>query len=394
MVIGIDASRANVQERTGTEWYAFHIIQELKPIIPSSDTVVLYVQEPLHPDLLPLPANWKAVVLHWAPKILWTQLRLSIEMALHAPDVLYIPAHTMPLVHPKRSVLVVHDIGFVKSEHLYGASAIPNSRTFIQRCVNAAVRLCTLGRYSASEVDYHRFAMQQAIKHASDIITVSHFSKDEIQQAYPSLRPRISVIYNGRTQSEHSSDFAPLAERYRIHQPYILYIGRIEQKKNIPRLIDAFAQFHHAHPSFQLVLCGKPGHGYDDVMRTIQKNELAPFIRLTGWLNASDAASLRHQAHLMVLPSLYEGFGIPLVEAMDAHIPMLCSAIPALQEVAGDAALFCNPHHTEDIAQALEKASTNDALREQLRTSGKKRAQQFDWALAARQTWDILTHTS
>ncbi len=394
MVIAIDASRANSKERTGTEWYAFHVIKKLQSIIPNTETVILYVKEPLLLDLQPMPSNWHSIVLHWPPKILWTQLRLSIALLRQRPDVLYIPAHSIPLIHPKRTVVVVHDIGFLQHKKLYGTSAIPKSSSLVQRVMDAMVRVVTLGRYTSSEGDYQRYAMHQAVKHASEVVTVSQFSKQEILHAYPELQSRVSVIYNGRTPIVAVSDFKGIAERLRIHQPYILYIGRIEQKKNIPRLIHAFAQFHQHHPSFQLVVCGKNGFGYDEVLQNIRASELTAFVRLTGWLNTSDVESLRQHAHLMILPSLYEGFGIPVVEAMDANVPIVCSDIPALREVAGDAALYCNPYNTEDIAHALEQASTNSALREQLRSSGKKRVEKFDWNITAQQTWNIIRRDS
>ena len=119
MVIGIDASRANHEEKTGVEWYAWHLIEEFKKIIPDTHRVILYSDEPLRGALSVLPAHWESRVLRWPPRRLWTQVRLSYEMLVRRPDVLFIPAHVCPIIHPDRTVMTVHDIAAVQFPETY-----------------------------------------------------------------------------------------------------------------------------------------------------------------------------------------------------------------------------------------------------------------------------------
>lgn len=365
MKIGIDASRANSAHRTGTEWYSYHVIQELKSIIPSAYQVVLYSKEPLRDDLAELPAQWKSRVLRWPPRFLWTQFRLSLEMVIAPPDLLYVPAHTIPIVHPRRVVTVVHDVGFERHTELYG--------------------LC--------ERAYHRFAVRFALKHASEILTVSAFTKQEIEQVFHASGENIFVIPNGLNPREHSArvEYSDTLKRLGITQPYFFYLGRQEVKKNTPRLVEAFAAFKKQHPQpMQLVLAGSRGYGSDAVDRVIQQERLQHDVRMLGWTSEDDTQCLMEHALAFVFPSLYEGFGIPVIEAMQAGVPVLASDIPALREVAGDAALFFDPLSTESITQAMQQIVEHPDRRAQYIERGKKRAAQFSWKKTAELTWQRL----
>lgn len=169
MKIGIDASRANLSERTGTEWYSYYLIQHLKKVIPSDTEVILYSKSPLVGDLGILPPHWRSVVLSWPPKFLWTQFRLSWEMVRNPVDLLFVPAHTIPIFHPQKTITTCHDIGFIRMPHLY----------------------------SLKERMYHRLTMWFAVFFAKSIIAPSEFVKQEILHAYPVPSEKIHVIYHG-----------------------------------------------------------------------------------------------------------------------------------------------------------------------------------------------------
>src|SRR3989339_379761 len=335
MVIGIDASRANQEKRTGTEWYSFYILQELKKIIPSEHQVILYTKEKLKADLAEIPKNWKVKILNWPPKFLWTQFRLSWHLLWHKIDLLYIPAHTIPFVHPKKIALVVHDVGFHRQDKLYNDQTIGYQAPLAKKIINFLVRFATLGKYSAREQDYHQFSMKQAAKHATKIITPSHFSKKEILDIYSLDANNITVIPNGFCQRAHKIEKTATAEslfkKYKIASPFLLFIGRIEYKKNIPKLIEAFhllkTKYHF--PGF-LVLAGSPGYGFEAIQEKITKYNLKEQVLIPGWVNEQDLAQMIKTATVFVFPSLYEGFGIPVLEAMEEKIPVACSAIPAL----------------------------------------------------------------
>lgn len=393
MVIGIDASRANAKKKTGTEWYSYHVIQELKKIIPLEHRVVLYSRESLRGELGILPEGWSSRVLTWPPQFLWTQLRLSFEMLFHRPKVLYIPTHTIPMIHPKHVVVVIHDVGFARTDKLYNHAVIGYHGLFSKKIINLLVRLLTLGRYGATEHDYHRFSVEHALRAHARIITVSAFSQKEIHNLYAIPLEKIKVIPNGLNQRQPVSleRTKEILEKYRIRSPYILSIGRVEEKKNIPRFIEAFALLRSQYGfTGQLVLAGSPGFGHDRVRQALERHDLGNAVIETGWVEEEDVSALFSSAGLFVLPSLYEGFGIPILEAMSLSVPVVCSSIPALHEVAGDAALLVDPYSIEQMAKTMHAVLSQQEVRESLIRKGRERAEQFSWKKTADATWGIV----
>ncbi len=366
MIIGIDASRANTDHRTGTEWYSFHVIQELKKIIPAEHTVRVYVKEALKKDLLPLPSNWEVRVLGWRPGLFWTQLRLSIEMLFHSPDVLYVPAHTIPVISPKNTVTVIHDVGFVTHPELY----------------------------SASELRYHRFSLRLAVKKARELITISDFSKKEIGKIAPQIHNRLHKIYNGLHVRNIEPDNSIL-ERFQLRDKKILLtIGRVEEKKNSPRLAEAFAAYATAgDPSAVLVFAGGAGFGASAIQDFIKERQLENRVIFTGYLSDAEIVALLQHAHAFVFPSLYEGFGMPILEAFSYGLPVICSNIEPLREIGGETAVYFDPYSTTEITHAIEHAinTTMTAKERDLqKTAGKVYIERFSWEQTAGATWKII----
>lgn len=396
MVIAIDASRANVEQRTGTEWYSFHVIQGLKKIIPAEHTVILYTKEDLRADLLPLPDNWETRILRWPPKFMWTQLRFSLEMLFNKPDVLYIPAHTIPFIHPKKVALVVHDVGFERTAELYDDKPIGYQSGISKRLINLAVRTFTLGKYGATEHDYHRFSMDVALKAATKMITVSEFSKKEINDVYGYSLDNIIPIHNGLntrkvTMNEKAQRAVLGKYGLRVDEEFLLFIGRIEQKKNIPRVIDAYALLREKYGyEGKLVLAGSPGYQYEEVQQQIEQHRLREHIIETGWIEDEDIAVLLHKAKAFIFPSLYEGFGIPVLEAMDAGVPVVCSDIEPLREIAGEAAVFFDPNSPESIADVTNELLGDEARQKELVELGKAQKDKFSWEKTAEGTWEVV----
>lgn len=175
--------------------------------------------------------------------------------------------------------------------------------------------------------------------------------------------------------------------RYRLMRPYWLHLGTLEARKNLPALAEAFARFSagRAEP-WDLVLAGTDGPGADAIRREVVSHA-GDRARLLGYVPREDAAALAAGAFGMVFPTLYEGFGLPAVEAMRAGAPLLCSDVPALRETAGDAAVFFDPHRPEDIARAMEEVAGDSALRKALRERGRARAARYSWEKSARTAW-------
>ncbi len=393
MVIGIDASRANLSQRTGTEWYSFYVIEELKRLIPKEYSVVLYTKEGLKEELAALPENWSNKVLRWPFQLLWTQARLSIEMILHPPDLLYVPAHTIPILHPKKVVTVLHDIGFERDETLYSDTVVAENASWKKRIVSMLVQIVTFGKYTASEKDYHKFSARFALENASHILTVSEFSKQEMMEVYNVSTDKITVAPNGIAQQQlpQSVVSESVLERYKITKPYILYIGRIERKKNIERLINAFDLLRSEYGFVgTLVLCGAPGHDYKRIQSRIKYHSLEDVVIQPGWTEQADLSIILQEATVFALPSQYEGFGIPILEAMHAGVPVACSKIPPLVEVGADAALYFDPNSEKEMADVLHTVLTDTQQRNELVVKGKARINAFSWTETATTTWKKL----
>ena len=209
MKIGIDASRANTVQRTGVENYAFFVIQELKKIISVEHQVFLYSREKLEEKIAQLPDHWSSNVLKTPGKKLWTQLRLSWEMLRRPTDVLFVPAHVMPLIHPKKTIAVIHDVAALR---------FPKS-------------------YSLFERWYNWFATKLAVKRAWKIVVPSQFTKDEILELFPVVRAeKIIVVAEGYDHMQFnlgidSTVSAQVLVRLGISKPYIFFVGRLEDKK-------------------------------------------------------------------------------------------------------------------------------------------------------------------
>jgi len=369
MRIAIDASRANLINKTGTEWYSYHLIQELKKIIPNKHQVILYSKENLHNDLAILPTNWTSRVLNWPARFFWTQIRLSWEM-LHKKnraDILFIPAHTIPIIHPRKTILVAHDIGFQIMPKLY----------------------------PAKDLLYHRFAMRYAINHADQIITVSNFSKKEIVDFYHCDVNKIHVVYNGFNNlndyqtNDHTEN---ILQKNHIKKPYLLFVGRLEEKKNTLNLVKAFHILKNKYKiPHKLVLIGMPGYNYAAVRKYILENNLSVDVIELGYVAKSDLKIIMSHAELFIFPSLYEGFGIPILEAMAVGTPVVCSNIPPLQEVGAEAAVYFDPHNEKNMAEEINKLINDDEQKKYLINLGYQRIKKFSYQICAQNTWKIIS---
>ncbi len=360
--IGIDASRANSHRRTGVEWYAYHLISELKRLIPDDYRVVLYSREPLRDGLANLPDHWESRVLRWPPRVLWTQVRLSWEMLVRSPDLLFVPAHALPVILPAKAVTTLHDVTFM---------VVPEA-------------------YSWKGRAYHRFAARHAVRRAARIFTVSEFSKREIMHWFGAAGSRISVTHLSYDGSSFRPDLDPgetiaAVDRYGIRRPYYLFVGRLERKKNFAALVEGFRRFREKHGEWNLALVGKRGRGADEVL----SGGVQGLIEV-GYVDSKDLPYLYAGAEAFVFPSRHEGFGIPILESFACGTPVICSRDGALPEVAGDAAYYLEKNDAAGIASAMADLSDEAGLRERLVRLGEDRVRQFSWRRTAEQTWAEL----
>ncbi len=366
MIIGIDASRATAVRRTGTENYSLHLIRELLAL-EEAHCFRLYFNQAPFPGLLPEGAEQRVIGF---PR-LWTHFRLSAEMLTHPPDLLFVPSHVLPLIHPRRSVVTIHDLGY----HYY-----PEAHTVFQ---NIYLRWST--RYNA--------------RAATRVVADSEATKRDLTHYYRIPEERIRVVYPGRDESlvpiVEPGAHARVRACYGLSDPYLLYVGTLHPRKNLVRLVQAFAIFLRSSlsPNLQLVLAGQKGWLYDEVLTQVRKLGLTERVVLTGYVPDADLPVLLSGALAFVFPSLYEGFGLPMLEAMACETPVVCSNVSSLPEVAGEAALLVDPLDTESLVNAIGQIVTDEGLRRTLVERGLRQMQYFSWGRCAREILQILEDT-
>ncbi|MFA5076533.1 MAG: glycosyltransferase family 1 protein [Patescibacteria group bacterium] len=370
MKLGIDASRANRDQKTGVEWYAYHIIQKFKKIIPPEVEVVLYSQEKLTGKLADLPPNWRSKVLNWPPQILWTHLRLSWEILLHPVDLLFIPAHVIPLIHGQKVATTLPDIAY---KHFPGA-------------------------YSGTESWYQNFAVNLAKKHAKKVFVPSSATKDDLQKFYQFPADKITAIPLGYDNQEYriindSEQINQILAKYQIKKPFLLSVGRLELKKNTIGIIQAFNYLNSQIPNikYQLLLIGPEGHGYPKIEKEITASPYQNKIIRPGWVAQADLPYIFNAAECFLFPSFYEGFGIPIIEAMACGCPVITSNRSAMPEVANAAAVLVDPEKPEEIGRQILKLAKDPEFEDSLAKRGLEHVTYFSWQQTAQKTWEILS---
>ncbi len=241
---------------------------------------------------------------------------------------------------------------------------------------------------------YYNYFFPKFAKAATHIATVSEFSKHEIAKHYGIDRNKIDVVYNGindfvRVCTEDEKNKTRL--KYSQGEEYFLHVGSLSPRKNIGNIIEAFAAYKKDNQStMKLVLAGANFWGMASILEEIKKQGLQTEVIFTGRLDNEELALVLGSAKALLFMSYYEGFGIPLLEAMQAEVPIICSNISALPEIAGDAALLANPFNSKDIKNAMQKLMADENLQRDLIQKGKLQKQKFSWDKSADLLWDSI----
>jgi len=367
MIIAIDASRANKDKKTGVEWYSYHLVQELKKIIPSEIEVRLYSSDKLKGELSDLPENWKSCVLSWPLKYFWTMIRLSYEMFHRPPDLLFVPSHTIPLVLPSRTVTTIHDLGYERFPELY---------SFVQR-------------------NYLRWANKRALKRCSRVITISEWTKKEIIEVYKTTDELIKVVPLGYDKKIYHSDVSmaeiqKAEEYYGLIEPYFIYVGRLETKKNIANILKAFSEFKKTDENnYSFILVGQKGYGSRNFELLVEQGKVRG-VKHIQFVSEENKVRLMAGAKALVFPTRYEGFGLPIIESMALGVPVITSNYGATKETSGDASLLVELDDISEISEAMRRVATDGTLRARLISTGLEHARSYSWEKTARETWEIL----
>jgi glycosyltransferase involved in cell wall biosynthesis len=360
MLIGIDASRATIAHPTGTEVYSRQLIQALLAL-ESPHRFRLYFRNPVPPD------SFLGADLCIAPfPRFWTHLRLSWEMVHRSPDALFVPAHVVPLVHPPTSLVTVHDLGYLH---------FPQAHPWRQRL-------------------YLDLSTRWSVRVSAHVLADSAATKADLVARYGVPSAKVTVAYPGRDETLvpvlDPAEIEVVKGRHGISGDYFLYVGTLQPRKNLARLIEAFAAFkQRAKPGLEerrtrLVLAGKQGWLYDALFKQVHRLGLEGQVCFPGYISDEDKAALMSGALAFLFPSLYEGFGLPVLEAQACECPVVTSTTSSLPEIAGDGALLVDPRDTMAIAMAMERVASDLVLREKLVERGLANVSRFSWTACAR----------
>lgn len=359
MLIGIDASRATHARRTGTESYSLHLIRALLAE-DSAHHFRLYFRDAPPPDMFPTAGRVEHQIITM-PR-LWSHIGLRRAILRDRPDVLFVPSHVIPWpdTGDVPAVITIHDLGY---------RYFPQAHSLWQRL-------------------YLDWSTRHSCRAASRIIAVSQATARDLTSLYRVSSSKIVVIHSGFDDQlkrvDNQESILAVKHRMGIGGSYILHVGSIHPRKNLVRLVEAFAAIKDMAPGLSLVLAGQPGRGYDGLMARIGALKLSGRVMLPGYVRDADLSALYSGAMLYIFPSLHEGFGFPALEAMACGVPVAAANTSSLPEICGDAALLFPPEDVGAMARAIKEAVTSDTLRSELVQRGYQQVKKFSWKSAAR----------
>ena len=376
MLIGIDASRAFVKDKTGTENYSIELIKAMLKLKASyKHDFRLYVKGGIEVDnFIQDKKNVEIVKINW-PR-LWTQGGLALECLRRTPQVLFVPAHTLPILRKKKmkTVVTIHGLEY---EYLPQYYKFPQSL-------------------------YLNKSTEYAVREANSLISVSKWTKGELVERLGALEDKIQVIYEGigerflktKEYGVNKKVARQVKYKYQLPDKYILFVGTIQPRKNLVRLIEAFSKLDFKKDKFKdfkLVIAGKWGWMTEKIAKAPKKYGVESKVKFIGRVADSDLPAVYKSASLFCWPSLMEGFGLPVLEAMIMGVPVICSNKGALPEVVGKAGLQIDPEKVEEITKAIELVLGNKELKEGLVERGYRNIKRFSWEKAAKETLKMLT---
>jgi len=361
--IGIDARKLH---DFGIGTYIRNLLRQLARLDRQTEFVVL-----CRPDdregLGSLGENFRPVPETSKNYSISEQIRIPLALMREQVTLFHAPHYVLPPLVPCRSVVTIHDC-----IHLMFPQYLPN-------------------RFALA---YARTSIELAARRATRIMTVSESSKRDILRFVDVKPDKIDVIYNAFDErfgvEPREEDVIRVRERYQLHDEFVLYAGNVKPHKNLERLIEAFDLVRkRGLDHLKLVLIGDEISKYAGLRRAVHQHQLHKYVRFLGYLPEETLAVMYRLAGVFVFPSLYEGFGLPPLEAMASGTPVVTSNVSSLPEVAGDAAVLVDPYLPQAIADGIHTVLTDETLRRSLRQKGLARAAQFSWEQSVRRVLDI-----
>lgn len=376
-IIGFDGSRAFTEKRTGTETYSYQLLKALAKIDQKNHYKV-YIKPGVKVED-GWPGNFSFTVINW-PR-LWTQVGLALQTFVDHPDILFVPAHTLPLIRKPglKTVLTVHDLG---SEYL------PSMHQLKQRL-------------------YLGLMQRFQLKSATTIISVSNSTKVDLIKKIGLDKNKIKVVYEGFDKNL----FQPIKNDILVNSliqykltpgKYLLFIGTVQPRKSLERLIKAFSvwsgSFGHKAPvalidsnfaDLKLVIVGNKGWLSEEIYHLPKKLGIEERVKFLGYVPEKDLPILYSGAIALTFPSLFEGFGLPILEAQACGCPVLTSNVSSMPEVAGQGAIYVNPYSIDDIVKGVVRLQAI-GFRQQVIQKGFENIRRFSWEKCAKETLQVL----
>lgn len=354
MKIAIDGYEANVAQRVGSSQVAYELIKYLEKTDHKNDYTILLPYQPLA-DLPKERDGWKYKILR--PKRLWTHIALPLFLftSKTKPDLIFSPTHYIPRFSPIKRVATIFDLSFLHFPEMFTKKDLWQLKNWT--------------KFSVESADH--------------IITISNFSKQDITEQYKIDKNKITVAYPGYDNEIFKKKNSKIGN-------YVIYIGTLQPRKNLIRLMEAVSRIE----GLKLIIVGKTGWEYEEILAAPKRLGIENRVEFKGYLATEKVVGLLNGASAFVLPSLYEGFGIPVVEAMAVGCPVIVSNVSSLPEVVGEAGLLVDPYSVDQIEQAIRTLVSDKKLREKYIKLGLAESQKFSWEKMAKQVLQVFTKVS
>lgn len=374
MQIGIDIRNIG-KKRTGDEVVFFNLVKNLAGIdnfnqyLLFTDITDSLILRSIRENLgIEDKNNFKIVSLKCPNKFVWNAWTLSKYLRQNPVDI-YHTQYILPFFVPRKIKLVttIHDISF----------------NFYPQYIKWPDLL------------FLKILIPWSLKRADKIAAVSEFTRNEIIKYYRINAEKVEVVYNSigdnfSINNYTAEELAAVRKKYNLPEKFILCIGTMQPRKNLPQLIEAYTRIKNRLPQVKLMIAGKRGHNYDKkIDEAVSEHNLSQDVLFPGFIDESDKPLLFYLSHIFVMPSLYEGFGIPILEAMSQGVPVIASNIPGLKEVANEATLFFRPGDLANLEKILYNTCIDENLRNKFISLGFARLKFFSWKKSAGKMLEI-----
>jgi len=349
--------------RSGIGNYIFNLINQLKNNREINITLIAHKKTPEFENINEIFPNYPAIRYN---SILWSNIISVQRQCFSGLDIIHNPAHFPLLRKPgKKYISTIHDLTAVINPEWHQLHRVISTK----------------------------FLLPKLILDSERIITISHHSKNDLIRYYRVPEQKIDVTYLGASKNYTKLDdqiVNSIKKKYNLNFPFVLSVGTLEPRKNIPSLIRAFALIRKKIPELKLVIVGQKGWGYANIFRMLTDLNLVQDVIFLQYLPHEDLPAIYNAAALFVYPSLYEGFGLPPLEAMQCGIPVITSNTSSLPEIMGDSGIMVDPLDIDDLADKMSLLLTDDQLRRENIRYNLSRSRQFSWEKCAQQTTEIF----